>query len=62
MKLALEFGGWNIRAGGRWHAADSGTRPGERDPVWDACGRGAEEVGFEPTVPLRTHAISSRAH
>jgi hypothetical protein len=22
----------------------------------------AEEVGFEPTVPFRTHAISSRAH
>ena len=22
----------------------------------------AEEVGFEPTVPFRAHAISSRAH
>ena len=30
--------------------------------VADGCGTLAEEVGFEPTVPFRTHAISSRAH
>jgi hypothetical protein len=32
--------------------------------MWGArdSGNVAEEVGFEPTVPFQTHAISSRAH